>query len=255
MGKCGKGDKYMVKIIIWGTGFRSKEFMNQNIFADSEIICFVDSYKKNDMFFGYHVILPSEVNGYEYDYVIIPLVSPVDVYEQCISLGIPDDKIIVVNNCIADGYIIHKQEIETLKSIPALYNYINKQDMIRKQQKPIRRCLLDYCETYDPRIKSVFNDYEYTRYRTFELASREVRNIPGDWSIAELGVWKGGTSRFLSLLFPERTIYMFDTFESFDPEEVKKEIASGHCNTEFSTYFLIQVKNWFYHKCLTDQNV
>lgn len=44
-----------------------------------------------------------------------------------------------------------------------------------------------------------------------------INQIEGD--VVECGVWKGGFSIFLSHLFPERTIWVCDSYEGFQPLE------------------------------------
>ncbi len=50
---------------------------------------------------------------------------------------------------------------------------------------------------------------------------------PGD--VAELGVGDGGATRFLARLFPERTVYAFDTFAGLPPSarEDEPELVAG----------------------------
>lgn len=62
-----------------------------------------------------------------------------------------------------------------------------------------------------------------TRVASLRLYAGEIyrRNIPG--AIAELGVYKGDFARELSILFPERRLYLFDTFEGFAGQDVKTE--------------------------------
>ena len=55
-----------------------------------------------------------------------------------------------------------------------------------------------------------------------KMASRILRqSVPG--SIAELGVYQGDLSALLSLLFPDRTLYLFDTFSGFDSRDTSLE--------------------------------
>lgn len=221
----------MNRVVIWGTGKRSMEMMINDVFATCDIICFVDNFAKSDEFMCHPVIRPEKLSAKDYDWLIIPLSNPGEVFKQCKQLGIDDNKIIIVENTILNDYKYHEQNINKIKNIiPALYDIVLEHNAIRSKWAPIRRCLLDMEETYDPRIVNYFNGTEYTRFRTMELASREVNDRAGDWSVAELGVWQGGTSRLISLLFPERNIYMFDTFESFDKNEVQREIENGNCD-------------------------
>jgi O-methyltransferase len=56
---------------------------------------------------------------------------------------------------------------------------------------------------------------DYARYASLALAIRRLdeERIPGVF--AEVGVYRGETSRFLLRCAPERTLYLFDTFEGF----------------------------------------
>lgn len=55
------------------------------------------------------------------------------------------------------------------------------------------------------------------------------RNVPG--AVAELGVYKGATAKLLSLLMPDRDLYLFDTFAGFDARDTASDpsaAAPGH---------------------------
>lgn len=53
------------------------------------------------------------------------------------------------------------------------------------------------------------------------MRSISERKIQG--SVAEVGVFKGYTSRLIHHYMPERQLFLFDTFEGFGPEEIEKE--------------------------------
>ncbi|HUI31377.1 MAG TPA: TylF/MycF/NovP-related O-methyltransferase [Candidatus Acidoferrales bacterium] len=57
------------------------------------------------------------------------------------------------------------------------------------------------------------------RYGTIFLSLEKINtdNIPG--SIAECGVYKGVLSKFLHKVFPERQLFLFDTFRGFDTRD------------------------------------
>ncbi|MCD8018297.1 MAG: class I SAM-dependent methyltransferase [Clostridiales bacterium] len=58
----------------------------------------------------------------------------------------------------------------------------------------------------------------------WRMAKRiQEQSIPGN--IAELGVYKGDLAWKLNLLFPDRSLYLFDTFEGFDKRDVEQESA------------------------------
>lgn len=58
------------------------------------------------------------------------------------------------------------------------------------------------------------------------LAERlDALGVPG--AVAELGCYRGDTSWQLNALLPERTLYLFDTFEGLDPRDLAEEKAQG----------------------------
>ena len=99
--------------------------------------------------------------------------------------------------------------------------------------------------------------YKYisdVRLDIFELVAEEInsKKIPG--SVAELGVYKGKFSKYINELFPDRTLYLFDTFEGFDKRDVIVEIRNKYSsgNQDFTRVNLDQVLQKMKHpeKCV-----
>jgi O-methyltransferase len=63
---------------------------------------------------------------------------------------------------------------------------------------------------------------DYIRYAAIAMALQRVLRdaIPGD--LAEVGVYKGATSRFIHSIVPERPYYLFDTFEGFPATDLDR---------------------------------
>ena len=80
-------------------------------------------------------------------------------------------------------------------------------------------------DLYDPMC-------DYVRYRELELLSEMIRmrNVPG--AIAEAGVDMGQTSAVLSRLFPDRELFLYDTFEGFPEGAVDIEVSRFAFNRE-----------------------
>ena len=64
------------------------------------------------------------------------------------------------------------------------------------------------------------------RGAVFELLAERLAALPGD--LAELGVYQGEFAARMSRCFPDRTLYLFDTFEGFDARDVSVESQSGY---------------------------
>lgn len=75
------------------------------------------------------------------------------------------------------------------------------------------------------------NHFDYIRLSALELAAQEIntRNLKGN--VAELGVCTGGFAKFINTYFPNRLLYLFDTFKGFDKRDVtieqQKDFSTG----------------------------
>ncbi len=82
----------------------------------------------------------------------------------------------------------------------------------------------------DSSSRNEFAKYEdYTRYRTFELVADEIRRkySPEELSefcVAEAGVFKGNFTWIINEKLHECEIFLYDTFEGFDKNELKAEV-------------------------------
>jgi len=78
-----------------------------------------------------------------------------------------------------------------------------------------------------------FEHYDYVRFRALELVASEIyaAKVPGN--VAEVGVADGDFAQIINLKFPERVLYLFDTFGGFDPAEKKHEIEKGYSTEAF----------------------
>lgn len=64
---------------------------------------------------------------------------------------------------------------------------------------------------------------QYPRIRAAELAAREIYQNQVQGCVAEAGVFRGYFAGYLSRLFPERKLYLFDTFKGFDDRDVDEQ--------------------------------
>jgi len=75
------------------------------------------------------------------------------------------------------------------------------------------------------------NHFDYVRVASLELVSYEINHRQIRGNVAELGVYKGKFARQINQYFPDRTLYLFDTFEGFNPGDVaierKKDLSKG----------------------------
>lgn len=66
------------------------------------------------------------------------------------------------------------------------------------------------------------------RFNLLELVVEEINSKKVSGSVAELGVYKGDFSSCINELFPDRTLYMFDTFGGFDKRDISVEVLNKY---------------------------
>ena len=90
---------------------------------------------------------------------------------------------------------------------------------------------------YDTVSESLQNEYEhmydYVRYREIELLKETIISGNVEGSIAEAGVDYGDTSRILNLLFPDRKLFLYDTFNGFESGDAEFESQNYDVLTGF----------------------
>jgi O-methyltransferase len=62
--------------------------------------------------------------------------------------------------------------------------------------------------------------YDYVRASALELAAREIEENKVAGAAAEVGVFKGEFARIINIVFSNRPLYLFDTFEGFASKDL-----------------------------------
>jgi O-methyltransferase len=71
------------------------------------------------------------------------------------------------------------------------------------------------------------NYFDGVRLSALELFCFEINKKQLVGNVAELGVYKGKFARYINQLFPDRTLYLFDTFAGFDKRDTEKEVKEN----------------------------
>lgn len=69
-----------------------------------------------------------------------------------------------------------------------------------------------------------------TRIAYLKLCMEDLKRKGTEGSIAELGVYRGDFAKFMNEAFPDRKLYLFDTFEGFDNKDnnIDKDEREGY---------------------------
>lgn len=82
------------------------------------------------------------------------------------------------------------------------------------------------------RSSYVYDGMDYVRFSSLELCAFEIHNRQIQGSVAELGVYKGEFAEKISLAFPDRPFYLFDTFSGFDTRDIAKDQSDAFSTGE-----------------------
>ena len=225
----------MKKILIFGASEGGRKVTKMLRKDNVEILAYVDNDRKKvgQKIEGKEVIPPERINEFNFDYILLASMYFNEIFDQLINMGIHESKIIKIYG------------LNTSASKSKIKNMYNRHCLKRQEYKNIiideelhnvieNYFICDMNRFYNERNYDFYNypDYilqgiDYVRLSTVELISREIRerNISG--AVAELGVYKGDFSAFISKLFTDRDLFLFDTFEGFHKDDVEFEHRRG----------------------------
>lgn len=88
---------------------------------------------------------------------------------------------------------------------------------------------INFSLNYLQRKRVIDRNYmDYIRLSTLELTAHEINDNNLQGNVAELGVYKGKFARYINQYFPDRKLYLFDTFQGFSEPDIKAEISNTY---------------------------
>jgi hypothetical protein len=209
-----------MRILIFGTGSGLGDLLSV-LPPEVQVIGLLDNNpsRHGTIIYGKPVYAPQRIGDLEFDRIVV---SPRDgsaIRNQLVTMGVQRERILVFYSTYDAN--LRKQVNEDTDAI-------NRDLGIGMH--PLSLCTMQMWPVADLDMKSTEDDY--CRIMAIRLASQRIlaRNTPG--AIAELGVYKGELAATLNRLCPDRTFYLFDTFEGFsendlaDGKEKKYSVAS-----------------------------
>ncbi len=206
-------------IYVWGTGCGASELIEQGLNLE-RISAFVDSFPSGKSFLGKRVLLPEQLPVRECDLLIVTTRHADAVEETCVKLGIPEEKLLFLKN----NYSLSDRN----DACTAARSLLGKE--LLKKLLPKQRIIPTPVRLTDSRLPERDLSNDYVRLATLELLCRRLGDVPG--AAAELGVYKGFFARCINQLLPERSLYLFDSFEGFGQEAcAAASFQAAHRNT------------------------
>lgn len=228
-----------MKIYIWGTGVYGAKIINEHINID-DVEAFIDNDKNKKEFMGKKVVSPEYLKDNNYTCVIVATIYGREIYYQCKNMGIDINKFIFMfNNYILDD--INKDYLLVEKVLgKKVADNLKQQGEVSVKTKhiiPNSHTFLNTDKFTDKFMSHKDYKDDYVRIKTFEMVANEINlaEIPGE--TAEVGVCMGDFAQYINYMFPDKRIYLFDTFEGFEKKEASSELKKGYCDESFIKMF------------------
>lgn len=206
----------MKRIVMFGTGGLS-QYLVKHIKEDVSIIAYIDSFGNGGNIDGVPVLSTSELVHIDYDYVVIAFSDVEKGKRILIDQGIDVNKIIGYHYNGVYNYETNPYQIACDKILREQLLTNKIEDIFDLPEKKYFLCSMNI-----PDERKII-EQDFVREQTLALLVKEInrKNVQG--SVAELGVFKGEFSKKINTLFPDRILYMFDTFEGFDKKDVHND--------------------------------
>lgn len=246
-----------MRCVLWGAGQNYYKFMiNANWRDDAELIGVVDTFtsRKYVDYCGHlpkwggeetvTVYSPNDIKNIEFDHIIIDTIHSDEVCQMIADMNIDCNKVI----CLTKLFKGENKFSVVVKLLDYVRNAEEVVDLLMSH--PSVRNILPM--SYDLTEYTLFNDTEtlnndginlgffygdYSRVRQLELLFKEIKENNLQGALAEVGVFRGAFSRIIKHYFPEKEMFLYDTFAGFDTRDSTKEYESGEINPAWGNLF------------------
>ena len=206
------------RVVLFGAGALSK-FLTEHLREQTQIVAYLVT-GMNDDINGIPTISLEKLQEIEYDYVVVAFGNTIKGIEILEKAGVPKEKIVgyaYTGLSYEESFIqrecsrMVREKVRTEK-IPELFDIAEKDYFV---------CGMNVLED-----RHVI-ERDFVREQTLAFLAEEInrRNIKGN--VAEIGVSKGEFAKKINLLFPDRKLYLFDTFEGLSVEDKTKALELG----------------------------
>jgi O-methyltransferase len=205
-----------MRILLFGTGSALGDLLSV-VPDDIEIIGLSDNdvQKQGKTILGHHVYAPDSVASLEFDFLIVTARAGEAIRSQMVKLGVTRERILLFYSNFDSGL----REMVN-KDLKALNQHL------RLGLHPISLCTMQLWP--ESKSEGTTSEDDFCRIMSLRLAAERIvaKNIAG--AVAELGVYRGELAAILNRLFPDRTLYLFDTFEGFSDNDLSDGQEGKH---------------------------
>jgi O-methyltransferase len=213
-----------MRILLFGTGSALSDFLSI-VPGDIEIVGLSDNdvHKQGKTVQGHRVYPPNAIAKLEFDFVVVTPRTGEPIRNQLVEMGIARDRILLFYSNFDSGLrTAVNQDMEALNRHLGL------------RLHPLSLCTMQLWP--EGKLEAMPSEDDFCRMMTLRLAAERIveKKVPG--AIAELGVYRGELAAILNRLFPDRTLYLFDTFEGFSDNDLSDGQEEKHSHAEVGDF-------------------
>lgn len=204
-----------MQILLFGTGSGLSDLLS---ILPEEVkivgLCDNDPRKQGQTISGHLVHAPDSIKELDFDFVVVTTRIGEAIRTQLLGMGYKRERILLFYSNFDDNLRrIVNQDMNALNQHLGL------------RLHPISLCTMQLRPESNPEMLSSEDDF--CRMMSLQLAAERILNKNVAGAIAELGVYRGEFAAFLNRLFPDRTLYLFDTFEGFSSNDLSSGEEGG----------------------------
>lgn len=207
-----------IGVVLFGTGALSK-FLTEHLRERVKITAYLVT-GANENINGVPTVSLEKLHEIDYDYIVVAFGNTIKGIEILEKAEVPKEKIVgyAYTGLSYEENLIQKECDRILRErlrsekIPELFDIPEKEYFL--------------CGMNVPENRDVIRR-DFVREQTLAFFAEEInrRNIKGN--VAEIGVSKGEFAQKINRLFPDRMLYLFDTFEGLNAKDKEKALNMG----------------------------
>ena len=214
------------RIIVFGTGSVAEYFINIVDAEKVDIIAFAQD-KPDTYFHGVNCIKTKDINMYEYDYVVVASGYVEKIIESLVTNGIPEEKII---SFIYDDSSTYKMIQSRISKV--LDDKYNRRVAAKWLKEGIVLPEIYPAVVWNHEVSVRCFQKDFVREMTLQLISKRIKEEKIYGAVAELGVYKGDFTVLIDNCFPDKKLFLYDTFGGFDLKDLDDDVTINNIEGE-----------------------